>query len=320
MGLQELGLCGRPVCVALSPLQSEVGFRTSWNPSQGNINRKSLLGTFTIAALLTTQAFAQNVTNCFSTADPSLWLVAGGGATNATPFEIGPYYGLSYISVTSTSNSNGTYVVGMTDFTGFWTADYVFYLPHGATNISLTYSNFAADDRGMLLLNGKTIVATGIYYNGSQENPGDFVYTDGGSPQPYSSFAGTTLYGLVPGGVVANGFIGGAFNTLRAIVNNTYQGVVGPNLPLYGPDGTGVAVSGAVSYKLTPLVSLVKAVKPSFSSLSVGTNYQLQVSADLNTWTNQGLPFTATDTSMIYPQYWDVDNWNQLFFRLKVAP
>ena len=30
--------------------------------------------------------------------------------------------------------------------------------------------------------------------------------------------------------------------------------------------------------------------------------------------------FTATNTSMIYPQYWDVDNWGQLFFRLQVAP
>jgi hypothetical protein len=67
-------------------------------------------------------------------------------------------------------------------------------------------------------------------------------------------------------------------------------------------------------------VNLIKAVKPSFSFLSLGTNYQLQVSSDLNTWTNQGSPFTATNSSMIYPQYWDVDNWSQLFFRLQVAP
>jgi hypothetical protein len=64
-------------------------------------------------------------------------------------------------------------------------------------------------------------------------------------------------------------------------------------------------------------IGLIKAVKPSFSGLSVGTNYQLQVSSNLNTWTNQGTAFTATNTSMIYPQYWDVANWNQLFFRLE---
>jgi len=63
-------------------------------------------------------------------------------------------------------------------------------------------------------------------------------------------------------------------------------------------------------------IGLIKAVKPSFSGLSVGTNYQLQVSGNLITWTNQGAAFTATNTSMIYPQYLDVDNWNQLFFRL----
>jgi hypothetical protein len=67
-------------------------------------------------------------------------------------------------------------------------------------------------------------------------------------------------------------------------------------------------------------VDLIKAVKPSFSYLRVGTTFQLQVSADLNNWTNQGSAFTATNSSMIYPQYWDVDNWNQLFFRLQSAP
>jgi hypothetical protein len=69
-----------------------------------------------------------------------------------------------------------------------------------------------------------------------------------------------------------------------------------------------------------PRVDLIKAVKPSFSSLSLGTNYQLQVSADMSTWTNQGAPFTATSMSMVYPQYFDVDNWNSLYFRLQVSP
>ncbi len=67
-------------------------------------------------------------------------------------------------------------------------------------------------------------------------------------------------------------------------------------------------------------MDLIKAVKPSFSYLALGANYQLQVSGDPNSWTNQGSVFTATNTSMIYPQYWDVDNWDELFFRLQVAP
>jgi len=69
-----------------------------------------------------------------------------------------------------------------------------------------------------------------------------------------------------------------------------------------------------------PYVSLIKAVKPALVSLFVGTNYQLQLSGDLLIWTNHGAPFTATNSIMVYPQYWDVDNWGKLFFRLQVAP
>jgi hypothetical protein len=72
-------------------------------------------------------------------------------------------------------------------------------------------------------------------------------------------------------------------------------------------------------YEYGPRVGLMKAVKPWFSNLTPTTNYQLQLSADMNTWTNHGSAFTATNTSMIYPQYWDVDNWSSLFFRVQVA-
>jgi hypothetical protein len=51
-----------------------------------------------------------------------------------------------------------------------------------------------------------------------------------------------------------------------------------------------------------------------------GANYQLQVSNDLITWTNQGSPFASTGSTMVYPQYWDVDNLSQLFFRVQLAP
>lgn len=74
------------------------------------------------------------------------------------------------------------------------------------------------------------------------------------------------------------------------------------------------------AYEFGPHVDLIRAVKPSFSGLALGTNYQLQISGDLNNWTNQGASFTATNTSMVYPQYWDVDGWASLFFRLQVAP
>jgi hypothetical protein len=94
---------------------------------------------------------------------------------------------------------------------------------------------------------------------------------------------------------------------------------------------TGITITDAgAGYTSTPTINfnspiaiqvgLQKAVRPSFRNLSPGFSYQLQVSRDLNTWTNQGSPFTATSPTMIFSQYWDVDNWNQLFFRLQVSP
>ncbi len=69
-------------------------------------------------------------------------------------------------------------------------------------------------------------------------------------------------------------------------------------------------------YESGPRVNLIKAVKPSFTGLNIGTNYQMQVSTDLVNWTNSGSAFTATNSSMVYPQYFDVLDWSQLYFRL----
>ena len=65
-----------------------------------------------------------------------------------------------------------------------------------------------------------------------------------------------------------------------------------------------------------PHVDIKKAVYLTFTNLTVGSPYQLQVSSDLNNWTNFGSLFQATTKSMTYTNYWNVDNWNQLFFRL----
>jgi hypothetical protein len=110
---------------------------------------------------------------------------------------------------------------------------------------------------------------------------------------------------------------GGTGATATAVVSN---GVV-----------VGVTITDAgIGYTSTPTIYissplglqivLIKAVKPSFLNLSLGTNYQMQISGNLNTWTNYGAAFTATNTSMIYPQYFDVDNWGQLFFQVQSVP
>jgi hypothetical protein len=68
-------------------------------------------------------------------------------------------------------------------------------------------------------------------------------------------------------------------------------------------------------------INLRKAVYVDFSNLRLGTNYQLQTSTSLTgTWTNFGSVFTATNSTMNYSNYWNVSDWNQLFFRLQVLP
>lgn len=121
----------------------------------------------------------------------------------------------------------------------------------------------------------------------------NYIYNSGGWAIPFSAPSGDPTqkhrYGIALSNSVASFYLDGV------LLNSTN-------------------ISNWIS---TVQIGLIKAVKPSFSGLSVGTNYQLQVSSNLNTWTNQGAVFTATNASMVYPQYWDVANWNQLFFRLE---
>jgi hypothetical protein len=68
------------------------------------------------------------------------------------------------------------------------------------------------------------------------------------------------------------------------------------------------------------IVSIQKAVYLTSPNLKVGTNYQVQVSTDLTNWTNVGDVFTATNSTWRSTNYWDVDDWSQLFFRFQVSP
>jgi|GEM_PF-1535415 len=140
--------------------------------------------------------------------------------------------------------------------------------------------------------------------------------------------------------VVTNGFVIGA-----TIVDSGCGYTNNPLVLIQNGGGTGAAATAVVSngvvvkivitdagrnytgvpsiYIYSPLgwqIGLIKAVVPTFSDLLVGTNYQLQASLGLNNWTNEGTPFTATNPVMVYPQYFNVTNWEQLYFRLEVVP
>lgn len=73
-------------------------------------------------------------------------------------------------------------------------------------------------------------------------------------------------------------------------------------------------------YEAPAFVNIRKAVYVDSPNLKLGTNYQLQVSSDLSNWADFGSVFTATNTSWRTTNYWDVDNWNSLYFRLQVLP
>jgi hypothetical protein len=64
-------------------------------------------------------------------------------------------------------------------------------------------------------------------------------------------------------------------------------------------------------------IYLIKAVRPGFTNLSAGSTYQLQISTDLTAWTDEGAAFTATNATMAYPRYWEVEQWDKFFFRLR---
>jgi len=153
-------------------------------------------------------------------------------------------------------------------------------------------------------------------------------------PHPCSPHAATAVATLDHGFVVAATITDGACGYINT-----------PSVLIVGGGGTGATATAIVSngvvvginitdagigYTSTPTiyiasppgveVVLIKAVKPSFMDLSLGTNYQLQVSTNLNIWSNFGAPFIATNTNMVYPQYFDVDNWNSLYFRVQVSP
>ena len=100
---------------------------------------------------------------------------------------------------------------------------------------------------------------------------------------------------------------------------NGFEGVI-DDVRIYTRELSSGEVEQLFALESGPRVELIKAVKPSFSALWIGTNYQMQLSADMNTWISHGAPFTATNNTMIFPQYWDVENWDKLFFRLKIAP
>jgi hypothetical protein len=65
-----------------------------------------------------------------------------------------------------------------------------------------------------------------------------------------------------------------------------------------------------------PTLGVGKAVYLRFTNLWIGSQYQIQASPDMVTWTNTGTAFTATNATQASTGYWVTDNVGQLFFRV----
>jgi hypothetical protein len=136
-----------------------------------------------------------------------------------------------------------------------------------------------------------------------------YVYLDG-------NLDGSGNVGIVPTNTL-DVFIGYTHVTEGADATAWFNGAI-DDIRIYNRALSASEVQQLYQFESpSPSVALIKAVKPSFSNLTIGTNYQLQVSTDLVNWTNYGSAFTATNSSMASTQYFDVPNWNQLFFRLQ---
>jgi hypothetical protein len=155
---------------------------------------------------------------------------------------------------------------------------------------------------------------------------------EGGPCVPYPATAtATVVNGFVVGVTLTDGGCGytntpvvllvgggGTGATATALVTNGV--VVGITITDAGTGYTSTPTVLIYSSIISSQIGLIRAVIPTFSSLSVGLSYQLQVSSGLNTWTNYGSSFVATNAALIYPQYFNVTNWDQLFFRLLGSP
>jgi hypothetical protein len=92
------------------------------------------------------------------------------------------------------------------------------------------------------------------------------------------------------------------------------------NLKVYSRALSASEVGELYEDDLGPHAIFVKAFTVDAAGMAVGSNYQLQASTDLVSWTNFGVPFTATSSSYTNSNYQRIDNWGKLFFRLQTLP
>lgn len=164
----------------------------------------------------------------FSTGNLNQWSVEAGGSS-ATGVNRGNYGGLAGVAPEF-------------DINGFWTATTTFSLP-SSSGVTLNFSSFIADDRGVILLNNNVVGSWGINSPGI----GLMQLTNGG---PTTSFNFSSNSSTAGSGSVSSGFVSGV-NTLQFVVNNTNAGISGAT-DNGGPYDTWLSVQGTVAVTPVP--------------------------------------------------------------------
>jgi hypothetical protein len=263
-----------------------------------------------------------------SSADGNI-LFAGGGplyistnagstwVTNSTPFS-----GCTSIACSANGNNvvagsiNNGNVYTSTNSGSTWTL---------ATNVTMNTEGWvtvASSADGTKLVASGDAINPFVYFSADAGTTwttnGSPQITEAGTPYVACSADGSHLAAAVANvGVYFSTNFGATWTTTGSTPSGTVAFSANGGELVASVYGGGIYV---VALPVAPTIYLMQAVEPAFSNLLIGTNYQLQVSGYVGTWTNQGAPFTATNNSMTYPQYFNVSNWQQLFFRLTAIP
>ncbi len=150
------------------------------------------------------------------------------------------------ISITNNGNQTGAFVSGATlaNFNGFWYADYTFTLPSNATDPRLSFSSLLGDDRIVLQLNG-TNIGDYLLSTGGVGGPGVMSFPPGPPDVPFTFTDQASA-------TITSGFLPGAVNDLRLIINNT--GTASPSAATRtfqsSGDFTYAQLSGTITYSI----------------------------------------------------------------------
>ena len=213
-----------------------------------------LLVLMSIVAETQTRAIGSELLNLGTGGNAASWTVTGAGAVNAPAFQLSADSSPNNISLISDGQATGTAAAGgsLGAFDGFFSAENVFFIPTGATDVRLDFDGLFGNDRVVLQLNGIDIGnstyfgTTGTGLMQFQYNTPDFVYE----------------FDETSSDTVTSGFNIGGFNSLRLIVNN--HGFIPIDVPTqtfsFPGDAVAARVGATVTYTAVPEPSSILAL------------------------------------------------------------